>query len=343
MLADRRVVPLVFPLLATALVGVLVAGQARVNGEVSGLLVPPGTNAPASVAGGLDAAILSFGIGWSLVMLVTLGHRGGRRGLSAVANGVRARRLPVWRLLGGVGGAAMVSSQGVVVPALGVAAFTVAAVAGTIAGALLVDRLGVSPHGVRRITGRRLAATGLAVVAVVVAVSGTPGSGPASVVPLVLGVGVAVAILAGGATAVQKAVNGSVALVAGTPWAAVVVNFTVGLLALLLVRLVVVGPGPPAPLPGPAQWWLYLSGPIGLTFIVVAAALVKRLGVLLLGLALTSGQLMGALLMDLLFPTAAGPPDLVGGLSIALTLVAVALAAGLRSRRPVGRSAQPEG
>lgn len=336
--ADRRGLPVVLPLLATAVVGVLVAGQARINGEVSGLLVPPGASGPASVAGGLDAAILSFLVGWLLVMLATVGHGAGRRGLRSVAAGVRARRLPGWRLLGGVAGATMVGSQGVVVPALGVAAFTVAAVAGTIAGALLVDRLGVSPHGVRRITLPRLVATGLAVTAVVVAVGGTPESGPAAVAPLVLGLGVVVAMFAGVATAVQKAVNGSVALVAGTPWAAGAVNFTVGLLALVLVRLVVFGTAPPAPLPDPQQWWLYLSGPIGLTFIVVAAALVKRLGVLLLGLALTSGQLIGALLMDVLFPTAAGAPDLARGLGIALTLVAVTLASGLTSRRPVHSS-----
>jgi bacterial/archaeal transporter family-2 protein len=83
-------------------------------------------------------------------------------------------------------------------------------------------------------------------------------------------------------------------------------------------------------LPGgvlPAEPWLYLGGPIGVTFIAVAAAVVRLTGVLLLGLATVAGQVVGAVLLDLLLPAAASRPDATTLIGAALTLVAVAIAA----------------
>ena len=49
----------------------------------------------------------------------------------------------------------------------------------------------------------------------------------------------------------------------------------------------------------PHDWWLYLGGPLGCVFIAVAAVAVGTLGVLRLGLAVTAGQLIGGILLDL--------------------------------------------
>ena len=58
----------------------------------------------------------------------------------------------------------------------------------------------------------------------------------------------------------------------------------------------------------PTEPWLYVGGPIGIVFIALAAAIVRFTGVLLLGLATIAGQIVGAVLLDLVLPTAASHP-----------------------------------
>lgn len=48
----------------------------------------------------------------------------------------------------------------------------------------------------------------------------------------------------------------------------------------------------------PTAWWMYLGGPLGLLSIALMALLVRGLGLLLLGLASTAGQLIGSVLID---------------------------------------------
>ncbi len=50
---------------------------------------------------------------------------------------------------------------------------------------------------------------------------------------------------------------------------------------------------------------------MGAAFVAVAALVVRRLGVLRLGLAVISGQLAGVLLLDLVLPDVPEPADLV--------------------------------
>jgi transporter family-2 protein len=57
----------------------------------------------------------------------------------------------------------------------------------------------------------------------------------------------------------------------------------------------------------------------------MTAILVSRLGVLLLGLGMVAGQLIGALVLELLVPTRSGGVQLASVVGIAVTLAAVAL------------------
>ena len=84
--------------------------------------------------------------------------------------------------------------------------------------------------------------------------------------------------------------------------------------------------------PGPGQWYLYLGGPIGATFVGVAAVVVRRTGVLRLGLAVVAGQVVGALALDLAVPVTSTGIATTTVVSAALTLVAVAVS-GLGVRR----------
>ncbi|RGC66311.1 hypothetical protein C5N14_24650 [Micromonospora sp. MW-13] len=120
--------------------------------------------------------------------------------------------------------------------------------------------------------------------------------------------------------------NGRVRAASGSALAATLVNFAVGTVALLATFAVEVAVrGRPA---GglPSEPWLYLGGPIGIVFIAIAAAIVRFTGVLLLGLATIAGQVVGAVLLDLVLPTAASHPGVTTLLGAALTLVAVVLA-----------------
>ncbi|MEU1757621.1 DMT family transporter [Micromonospora sp. NPDC005652] len=294
--------------LATAS-GVMVAVQSRINGELG-----------VRLADGIAAAVVSFGVGLLTLLVLVPATPGGRRGLAALRDALRAGSLRPWQCLGGVCGAFLVATQGLTIGTLGVAVFTVAVVAGQSGSSLLVDRAGIGPTGRQPVTPNRLIGAVLTVLAVLLAVGdrlGDPKALVLAVLPLAAGVGIAW----------QQAVNGRVRAAAGSAMTATLVNFTVGTAALLLTFAVDLAVrGRPDGM-FPSEPWLYLGGPIGIVFIALAAALVRFTGVLLLGLATIAGQIVGAVLLDLLLPTAASHPGLDTLLGAALTLVAVLVAA----------------
>jgi transporter family-2 protein len=140
-----------------------------------------------------------------------------------------------------------------------------------------------------------------------------------------------IAAIAGAGTAVQQAVNSRVAVGTGQPFAATTVNFAVGLMFLTLVlggQILLAGP-PAGSLP--EEPWFYLGGPIGVLFIALAAWALRPLGVLSFALLAVMGQLLGALVIDLAFPSGA-PPSLATFVGLAIVGFAVVLAAYGRSR-----------
>lgn len=287
----------------------MVAVQSRINGELG-----------VRLADGIAAAVVSFGVGLLTLLVLVPATPGGRRGLAALRDALRAGSLRPWQCLGGVCGAFLVATQGLTIGTLGVAVFTVAVVAGQSGSSLLVDRAGIGPTGRQPVTPNRLIGAVLTVLAVLLAVGdrlGDPKALVLAVLPLAAGVGIAW----------QQAVNGRVRAAAGSAMTATLVNFTVGTAALLLTFAVDLAVrGRPDGM-FPSEPWLYLGGPIGIVFIALAAALVRFTGVLLLGLATIAGQIVGAVLLDLLLPTAASHPGLDTLLGAALTLVAVLVAA----------------
>lgn len=306
--------------------GVLVAIQSRINGELG-----------VRLADGIAAALVSFGLGLVILLVLVPATGGGRRGLAAVRGALRTGTLRPWQCLGGVCGAFLVATQGLTIGALGVAVFTVAVVAGQSGSSLLVDRAGIGPTGRQAVTPNRLIGAVLTVLAVLLAVGdrlGDPGALALAVLPLAAGVGMAW----------QQAVNGRVRAAADSALTATLVNFAVGtvtLLATFAVEVAVRG----RPTGGfPSEPWLYAGGPVGIVFITLAAALVRFTGVLLLGLATIAGQIVGAVLLDVALPTAASHPGLNTLLGAALTLAAVLIAAGGKAGPPVdasGRGGSP--
>ncbi|WP_246012181.1 DMT family transporter [Myceligenerans xiligouense] len=303
------------PVALAVLAGAGLATQSRVNGTLAD-----------HVGSGYLAAVISFGSGLLALSLALLVSRRGRRGMRRIGAALRGGPgspggdgplLRPWQCLGGAAGGFFVASQGLAVGTLGVAVFIVAFVTGQSLGSVVVDRLGLGPGGVRFVTLPRAIGPLLTVVAVGIAMSGDVAS-PSALVLAVL------PLLAGVGSAWQQAVNGRMRAAAGDVLAATFVNFVVGTTALVLalgVSLLFDGL-PDGVLPGNPL--LYTGGMIGIGFIAVGAAVVHRVGVLVLSLSMIAGQIVGALVLDLAVPgaTAPGPATYLGA---ALTLVAVAV------------------
>lgn len=310
------------------LVGLLAVLQARINAELA-----------VEVGSGVEAAMFSFGSGLVLIAAVVAAVPAARRGVGRLWRAVTSvtRRMPWWTLLGGLGGATFVASQGLAVPVTGVALFTVAVVAGQTGNSLVADRLGVGPGGKRAVTFPRVVAAVMATGGVALAVVGELGTDSSAgwTTALLLGF----AMLAGAAVAFQQGLNGRVAVVAGSPLTAAGVNFTVGFAALFVIATafeLVDGAAvtwPPMPWEEPLLW---LGGPIGVAFVGVASFAVRGLGVLLFSLLTIVGQLLGSVGLDLLAPVSGGG-DL--GLHTAAAVVVSILATAVAfvgTRRPAG-------
>ncbi|MGA0059004.1 MAG: DMT family transporter [Planctomycetota bacterium] len=274
---------------AAFFVGVVTAGQSRLNGEL------------AVVSGdGLLAATVSMAGSLILAVLIALVIPRFRRGAVAVVRELRTGRLRPWYLLGGIFAAIFLATQSLTVPVIGVAIFTVALVSGQLSNSLVVDRLGWGPAGRRPLSTARILSAAVTLLAVVIGVSASWGGGAA-----LLALPVIAALIAGFGMAVQQALNGHVAMVAREPMSAALVNFAGGLVVLLVVALVTrVGWGLER---GVIPWdrpYLLLGGIVGVVFIVTAAWVVQVVGILFFALTTILGQLSGALVLDLTVPAA---------------------------------------
>lgn len=295
------------------LVGILTALQARVNGQLG-----------ARIGDGLVAAVISFGSGLVILILLSIALPVGRRGFAALLRGIRSRGIPWWMLAGGAAGALTVATQGIAVGLIGVSLFTVGVVAGQAICGLVLDRTGYGPAGVVAVTVPRLLGGALALGAVGIALIGDGLTGIPLwmlVMPLLTGVGIAW----------QQATNGRLRQRVGTPLTATFVNFAGGTVILAVAAAIHVGAvGAPRALPGEA--WLYTGGAIGVVYIFLSAALVSRTGVLLLGLGAVVGQLSTSFALDAVWPAPASP-----GPVQALAMVIVALLSVVVATAPWGR------
>jgi bacterial/archaeal transporter family-2 protein len=300
-------------LLSALAVGGMVAVQSQANGELAVRL-------GAGPTGAAMAAVVSFGSGLVILSVLCAMRPQSRRGARRVVDAVRTGRLRPWQLVGGSAGALLVASQGLTVATIGVSLFTVAVVAGQTSSAMFVDRSGIGPAGRRPVTLGRAVGAALAVVAVGLTVSGRL-DGAAALAPAALLLA-ALPLMAGAGTAWQQAVNGRVSVVGG-PFPAALLNFSVGTSLLLVFAGVAFALGG-GPAPFPDTWWLYVGGPLGVVFISSAAVLVRVLGVLVFGLCAISGQVVTALLIDLVVADLGVGPLTVAGAALTLAGVAVA-------------------
>ena len=273
--------------LLAALSGLMIALQARANGELSHRL-----------NNGIEAALVSFGSGLIIIAVIAIFHKGIKLGITNLRTAVVAKQIPRWRLFAGALGGTFVAVQTQIVPIIGVAIYSVASIAGQTAMSLYVDRIGLTGGGKKLISRRRIAAATLTVLAVLVSAWDRIDANDLSMWPVFLGV------LAGAIVGVQRALNGQINEHSKQSFTTSLLNFAMGtgLLVILLVIAVTANWSELAPLPA-GPWWIYTGGVIGVIYIAFTSTIVQHLGVLTFTLFSVGGQLVGSLLLDLLLPT----------------------------------------
>ena len=295
--------------------GGIVAVQSQINGRLAHEM---GSGARAGIA----AAVISFGSGLLLLTVVVLMLPSARTGVRRLAGDLRLGRLRPHEVLGGLFGAFLVATQGITVATIGVALFSVAITAGQASSGLIVDHFGIGPSGHQPLSYPRAVAAAFAIIAVVLAA----GERLVETFSVETAAFALLPLLAGFGTGIQLALNGRLNAIGG-PWATTFNNFLVGTIALVIcLALSLLLDGRLLELPG--TWWLYTGGVMGVSFIWLAALLVKVHGVLVLGLCMIAGQVICAELIEVLGSST--HVGIVGVVAGALTVVGVLVALLLR-------------
>lgn len=300
---------------AGIIAGVLTTVQSQINAELK-----------TAIDDATVAAVISFASGLVLLITAVGLHQPSRAKFAGAVRGVRSGSFPWWMTLGGAGGAIFVYSQGAAVSALGIALFSVVAVASQTIGSFIWDHFGVGPSGKHPFTLSRVLGAFTAVIAVAITVVTSHN---------ILGQGswlVVLPLAAGIATSWQQAANGRVRVFTNSPLVTTFWNFVVGMTVLttlmLLERMTTTWPN----LSG-VQWWMLLGGPIGIGFIATLAIIVKYTGVLLATLLTVLGQLTAAVALAPIMPNSPQPNlGTYVGVGLALFAVGIMILPGRRTR-----------
>lgn len=273
--------------LLAALSGLMIALQARANGELS-----------LRINNGLEAALVSFGSGLIIITVIATLNPSMKEGISNLRTAVANKEIARWKLLAGALGGSFVAIQTHIVPLIGVAIYSVASIAGQTAMSLVVDRIGLTGGGKKLISKRRVAAAVLTVLAVFVSVFDRIDAKNLSFLAVVLG------CLAGAVVGVQRALNGQINEYSHQSFTTSLLNFITGtsFLVILILGGVLIGKIELVSLPA-GPWWIYTGGVIGVIYIAFTSTIVQHLGVLTFTLFSVGGQLVGSLVIDLISPT----------------------------------------
>ena len=270
-----------------ALSGILIALQARANGELSHQL-----------GNGLEAALVSFGSGLIIIVLISFFNPSIKEGIRNLREAVQEKKIARWKLFAGMLGGTWVAVQTHIVPLIGVAIFSVASIAGQATASLIVDRIGLTGGGKKLLSKRRVAAALITVLAVLLSVLDRLDASNLSKFAVFLGV------VTGALGGIQRAMNGEINEYSHQSFTTSLLNFIMGttFLVVLLIVMILAKRIELVPLPS-GPWWIYTGGVIGVIYIAFSSTIVQHLGVLNFTLFSVGGQLVGSLAIDILYPT----------------------------------------
>lgn len=297
-------------MLIAAAAGIIWAIQAKMNAQLSAELGEP-----------LVSGAVNFITG-SVLLLVVAATR--PRKIAADVVRLRAaitgKTLSPLNLLAGFVGIGIVLAQVYVVDLIGIAAFTVTLVAGSAVAAIVIDATGLGPDGRVRITPLRIVGAIVLVIAVAVVAFDKGGFAALTAVALI---GLGVAVLTGVLVALQTAMTGALVVASRSVIVSMLIAFVTGAIVFPLIR-VFLGP---LTIPSAVSWIFLIAGPLAVVFVAAAAVLASRMSLLLLSAAIVIGQTVGAVAIDLIYPTPAGRPGWVAAIGVALAVAAVVIIA----------------
>ena len=303
-----------------ALSGVLIALQARANGELSHRL-----------DNGLQAALVSFGSGLLIILIITPFSSHIKEGIANLRGAIVRKEIARWKLFAGALGGSFVAIQTQIVPLIGVAIYSVASIAGQTAMSLIVDRIGLTGGGKKLISTRRVMAAVITVFAVLVSVWDRIDANNLSMIAVTAG------CIAGAVVGVQRALNGQINEHSHQSFTTSLLNFITGtsFLVILILAGVALGKNELSPLPA-GPWWIYTGGVIGVIYIAFTSTIVQHLGVLTFTLFSVGGQLAGSLIIDLVSPTdgVSVSAYLITGLAMTYVGVIAGGVGNLRVKKP---------
>ncbi len=289
------------------LIGVVVAIQSRINGQLS-----------VDLNNGLAAALISFLTGWALLFILVFAFKRERAGLFLIIKAVKTKELAFWEVSGGILGGCFVAVQSITVPQIGVALFTICAVAGQTVSSLFVDKIGITPSGKQEITTPRIIGAIATLIAVLIAVYPDLTNSEFKVLPLIM------VLTVGIFASVQQGLNGRVNAIATRPLATAWLNFATGAVIVVVALSINLVLGAKID-PLPHNFWVYTGGTLGLIFVAVSAYIIKHLGVLNFVILNIAGQLVGAVVIDWIAPAKAGSLNgyLIFGTAMTIASIAV--------------------
>lgn len=288
--------------------GAVLSVQAQLNGD----LASAGT-------GPVVAAWLSYA-GTVLATVVLVAVRGRLRSVARIL-----RSMAAWWWFGvGLCSVPIVIAMAAGTPLVGVAIASVCAVAGQTLAGLSLDARGVGVPAPIRLARRRVLAGLFALAGLGIAVL---GGATATAAPWQVVIAGAALFVGGALLCVQQAGNGRVTQLTGDPVVATLTSATGGLVGISVVCGVLAAFGTLDGVTLPAQWWLYLGGPLGTVITVAAAFAVRHLGTFVLTITVLCGQMVTAMALDLLGTAGLRWPTL-------MATAAVAVAALLVVQRP---------
>lgn len=270
-------------MLATVLAGMLSPMQSAVNGQLGKFL-----------GDGNACAVISFASGLVVLFFIIIARKSTREQFASIPRLIKNRTIPLWNWFAGLCGAMVVFSEGASASDLGVATFQTALISALILSGLLCDRFGIGVKEKKPFTFQRITGALLAIVATVFVVMPqweSPHLLILAILPFLAG------LLAGW----QPAGNSAVGEATGSILVSITWNFIVGFTVLSIALAIRMALGYVS-FDLPTEWWMYLGGPLGLASIALMAILVRGIGLLLLGVASTAGQLLGSVLIDLAIP-----------------------------------------
>ena len=304
-----------------ALSGILIALQARANGELSHQL-----------GNGLEAALVSFGSGLIIIVLISVFNPSIKEGIRNLREAVQEKKIARWKLFAGMLGGTWVAVQTHIVPLIGVAIFSVASIAGQATASLIVDRIGLTGGGKKLLSKRRVAAALITVLAVLLSVLDRLDASNLSKFAVFLGV------VTGALGGIQRAMNGEINEYSHQSFTTSLLNFIMGttFLVVLLIVMILAKRIELVPLPS-GSWWIYTGGVIGVIYIAFSSTIVQHLGVLNFTLFSVGGQLVGSLAIDVLYPTDGVQISayLISGIVMTYLGVIVGGVSSSRVRKPV--------